>query len=116
MPAGVAVDASGAVIVADGSHRVLKLHPGDLGPTVLPFRDLNNPLGVAVDSEGAVYVADGGNNRVLKLAAEGDSSPKQLPFDGLNGPTGVAVDGLGAVYVTETAIGSASRVLKLPTE
>jgi DNA-binding beta-propeller fold protein YncE len=67
-PAGVAVDAAGAVYVTDaGNSRVLKLAAGAGAPTVLPFTGLNGPGGVAVDAAGAVYVTDAGNSRVLKL-------------------------------------------------
>ncbi len=108
-PDGVAIDATGAVYVADyDNNRVLKLEAGSGQQTVLPFTGLNEPRGVAVDAAGATYVVDSGNNRVLKLAP--GSPQTELPFVGLWTPFGVAVDSAGAVYVTDQGHG---RVLKV---
>jgi serine/threonine protein kinase, bacterial len=108
-PQGLAVDANGAVYVADFNNRVVKLAAGANTQTVLPFTGLNYPEGVAVDSAGNVYVADRGNNRVVKLDAA-SSTQRDLPFTGLNRPDGVAVDSAGTVYVTDS---DNARVLKL---
>jgi serine/threonine-protein kinase len=108
-PQGLAVDANGAVYVADFNNRVVKLAAGANTQTVLPFNGLNYPEGVAVDAAGNVYVADRGNNRVVKLDV-GSNAQRDLPFNGLNNPDGVAVDTAGTVYVTDS---DNDRVLKL---
>ncbi len=72
-PAGVAVDSSGNVYVADtGNHRIQKFTSdghfvtkcGVEGSGDGQFR---NPADVAVDSSGNVYVADTGNHRIQKF-------------------------------------------------
>ncbi len=108
-PQGVALDANGAVYVADFDNRVVKLAAGANAQTVLPFTGLNYPEGVAVDQQGGVYVADRGNSRVVKLAP-GSQTQTVLPFTGLQNPDGVAVDTADNVYVTDT---DNHRVLKL---
>lgn len=108
-PQGVALDANGAVYVADFDNRVVKLAAGANAQTVLPFTGLNYPEGVAIDEQGGVYVADRGNSRVVKLAP-GSQTQTVLPFTGLQNPDGVAVDTAGNVYVTDT---DNHRVLKL---
>ncbi|WP_085102060.1 NHL repeat-containing protein [Mycobacterium paraense] len=100
-PAGVAVDATGNVYVADdGDDRVVKLAAGSNEQTVLPFAGLDAPGGVAVDGAGDVFVADSRNNRVLMLAA-GSNTQTVLPFTDLVNPMHVAVDSQGNVYVTD---------------
>jgi serine/threonine protein kinase, bacterial len=108
-PQGLAVDANGALYVADFNNRVVKLAAGANTQSVLPFTGLNYPEGVAVDAAGNVYVADRGNNRVVKLDV-GPGTQRDLPFTGLKNPDGVAVDTAGTVYVTDSDNG---RVLKL---
>ena len=66
-PQGLAVDASGAVYVADFNNRVVKMASGSNTQTELPIAGLAYPEGVAVDAAGNVYVADRGNNRVVRL-------------------------------------------------
>jgi sugar lactone lactonase YvrE len=66
-PAGVAVDGSGNVYVADyGNNRVERLVAGTWTTIGSGFI---NPWGVAVDGSGNVYVADTYNGRIERLAA-----------------------------------------------
>ena len=79
-PAGVAVDASGNVYVADTfNHQIRKITPAGVvstlaGSTTPGSADgtgsaasFNNPVGVAVDASGNVYVADFDNNVIRKI-------------------------------------------------
>ena len=128
-PAGVAVDASGNVYVADrGNHRVRKVDAAGGITTVAGTGELGfsgdggqaagaqlaYPTGVAVDASGNVYVADRGNHRVRKVDAAGGittvAGTGELGFSGDGGqaagaqlayPTGVAVDASGNVYVAD---------------
>jgi len=89
-PKGVAVDAAGALYVADtNDDRVLKLSPdgrlllalgrrvkagGDGPDRFQPGRDLgqfDKPSGIAVDAAGVLYVADTNNNRVQVFSSTG---------------------------------------------
>ena len=81
-PAGVTVDATGNVYVADEfNHRIRKVTPEGLVSTLagstVGFRDgigrsaqFNRPSGVAVDATGNVYVADLVNHRIRRIEWE----------------------------------------------
>jgi hypothetical protein len=86
---GVAVDASGNVLIADAlNHRLRKVtvstgvittiagmgfvgFAGDGGPATSSACRLNEPTGVAVDGAGNIYIADNSNNRVRKINTSG---------------------------------------------
>lgn len=113
-PTGVAVDAQGAVYLAEGSigsgsgldggsFRIWKVaggrittaagdgyksFSGDFGPAALA--QFNRPAGMAFDSKGNLYIADSENHRVRKITPEGVVTTvvgNALPgFSGDNGP------------------------------
>lgn len=127
-PGNVAVDANGAVYVADTpNHVVRKIFNGSITPFagtgVAGFNiesgsavtvELNQPSGVAVDSAGAVYIADTGNGRIRKVVngilttIAGGGLPSFVPNSGpalgafLNAPAALAVGATGTVYVADT--------------
>lgn len=126
-PAGVAVDASGNVYVADTSNSTIrKLTPGGvvttLAGTAGAFGATDGtgaaarfflPFGVAVDSSGTVYVADTYNQTIRKVTAGGvvttlaGTAGSPGSTDGLGpaarfrSPRGVAVDSSGSVFVAD---------------
>ncbi len=89
-PAGVAVDSSGHVYIADqANNRIRKLTFGS-SPVIATLAgtgtagfggdgasaaaaQLSGPAGIAVDSNGNLYIADQGNNRIRKVLST--SSP-----------------------------------------
>src|SRR5205085_12111469 len=85
-PAGVAVDATGNLYMADTSNnRVRRVTPNGIINTIAgtgtagfsgdgasPMAaQLNNPAGVAVDATGNLYIADTSNNRVRRVTPNG---------------------------------------------
>lgn len=72
-PAGLAMDSSGDLFVADTGNKGVEEFPAPApfqSPTVYidPNNVLNAPKGVAVDSNGNIYVADSANNTVYNFA------------------------------------------------
>jgi sugar lactone lactonase YvrE len=122
-PAGVAVDSSGNVYVADFSNnKVRKITPAGVVTTLAGSgrqgsRDgtaasFKWPNGVALDSSGDLYVADYGNRKIRKITPAGVVTT--LAGSGVEGSEdgtgtaasfayadGVAVDRSGNVYVAD---------------
>ncbi len=118
-PAGIAVDGSGNLYVADpDSNAVFKYAAGSTTTGTSIGTGLSAPNGVAVDSAGDVYIADTGNDRVVMVPNEvaGLNSADQTVVTTtgyeLSIPRGVALDALGNLYIADT--GNA-RVLVVPT-
>lgn len=125
-PSGLAVDASGNLLVADRLNHVIRKitpegnvttlagMPGEQGFTDGPTSSarFNNPSGVAIDDLGKIYVADAGNNRIRIISTSGSvttlAGGNKGSIDGpgtfaqFNAPVGVAVDASRAVYVADS--------------
>ncbi len=123
-PTGVAIDASGNIIVADrNNHSIRRITPGGTVSTIagdgtLGFIDgasatarFYNPFGVAIDALGNIIVADRSNNRIRKITPDETVSTiagGQSDFaDGasaaarFSSPVGVAVDASGNIVVAD---------------
>lgn len=127
-PAGVAVDATGDVYVADYSNNVVrKITPGGVVTTLAGKRGFTGgadgtgsaarfltPNGIAVDPSGNLYVADYNADTIRKVTPAGvvttlagknlvsgqdDGTGEGARF---NTPTSVAVDQAGNVYVADS--------------
>jgi sugar lactone lactonase YvrE len=129
-PAGVTVDGSGNMYIADASGNVvIKVSngvpttiagvgtPGAGGDNGLATNaQLNQPNGVAVDTAGNVYIADTLNHKIRKITVAtgiittiaGNNSPG---FGGDNGPAigailnqpyGLVLDVNGNIYIADT--------------
>ncbi len=111
-PAGIALDASGAIYVADaGSHLIRKLSPAG-SVTTLAGADwptpINSgffgsipgsvPVALTVDRQGNIYVADAGMNMIRKLSSGGVASIVASTA----AARGVAVDAAGNLYVADS--------------
>lgn len=137
-PAGVAVDGSGNVYIADQNNaRIRKvnssgiistfagtgigLSTGDGGAATAA--DIGNPGGVATDGLGNVYIVDVTNHCVRKVNTSGTISTiagtgtAGYNGDGINAttaqlnyPSNVAIDGSGNVYIAD---GNNHRIRKI---
>lgn len=130
-PAGIAVDASGNVFVADQYNSTIrKITPGGTvstlagDPTFTGAQDGTNrlalfsqPMGVAVDTAGNLFVADTLNSTIRKVTPVGTNwvvttiaglAGYSACQDGtnniarFNNPAGLAVDTAGNVFVADT--------------
>jgi sugar lactone lactonase YvrE len=127
-PLGVALDASGRIIVADtyndriraitSDGNVVTLAggaaPGDADGAAA-IATFDTPSGVAASASGEIYVADTGNGLVRVLTRNGTvttiSRPSQsLVPGGLLRPIGIATDDTDSVYVTDDR----GRIVVLP--
>ena len=112
LAAGIAVDSSGNIYVADlGANVVRKFSStgtsiGTIGSSGSGDGQLSGPVGIAIDSGNNLYVADTGNNRIQKFNSAGTFVTKWGTMGSgngeLNAPRGVAVDIAGTVYVADT--------------
>jgi sugar lactone lactonase YvrE len=117
LPAGVAVDGSGNVFVADETKPAVNEIPyGCLAASCV--KTLGSgfyPTGVAVDGNGNVYVADNYNGAVKEILAVGGSIPASPTIKILGGgfgrPNSVAVDGTGNVFVTDSLNNAVYEIL-----
>ena len=140
-PHALAIDAVGAIYVADG-NRISKISPtgilskiagadlgqsgfsGDGGPATAAW--LAGPGSIAVDAAGNIYVADNGrirrvtvNGIIDTVAGGGTSATRFLPGDGgpatmawLLDPEGIAIDRGGNIYISDAGT---HRVRKVDT-
>ncbi len=128
LPKGIAIDASGALGIADtGNNEIRKVSNGtvstlagtnrgsagsDDGP-LLSAR-FNFPFDLARDDSGNLFVADFANNTIRKITPDGivstiaGAAGVEGYVDGVgsaarfNQPTGIAVDKIGNVYVGDS--------------
>jgi uncharacterized protein (TIGR03437 family) len=127
-PSAVAVEPSGAVLVADsGHHMVRRYEPwtgnwrtlagqavpgdgGDGGPASLA--QLNFPAGLAAAANGAILIADTYNHRVRRIGIDGTiETIAQAPE--IDTPSGVAIGPAGEIYVADLGH---NRVVRLTPE
>ncbi len=136
-PAGVALDRTGALYVADrGAHRIKRIspegivmitagtgEPGNVGGTGV-LAKFHDPVGIAIDEVDNIYIADSGSHTIRRIdqagvviTVAGSGSPGYR--DGLreqaqfSRPTGVVLDREGNLIVTDSG-NQRIRKIKLP--
>ena len=119
VPAGVTMDATGNVIIADAvNNQIVKLNAAHqllAVPGATPGL-LKTPEALCMDRGGNLYIADMGNYRVAKLSPggvlqtvagngsvgyAGDGGPARLAQ--LNAPSACATDSAGTLFIADTA-------------
>ena len=115
-PRGIAVDASGNILVADTNNgRIEKFSPSgvfitSLGTKGTGYGQLGEPNGIAIDRVGNIYVAEASNQRVQKLAPDGTFLAEwRGPEPGFYGPRDVAIGADDSIYVVDQGH---SRIVK----
>ena len=99
--AGVTVDATGDLFIADsGNNRVVEVPAGGgaavaIAPTA-GGTGLNNPTDVKLDAAGDLFIADQGNNRVVEVPAGGGAA---IAIGGVGSPNALALDVLGDLFI-----------------
>lgn len=106
-PSAIAVDAAGAVYVAETGGNAIRKVASD-GTVSTVAEGFNGPIGIAVDRAGRLIVADTYNDRIRAVGADGRVS--DLTGDYFDTPCGVAVDEAGIVYVAETGAGAVRTI------
>jgi hypothetical protein len=120
-PAGIALDPSRNIYVADGGATSVFVYPA-LGSSTGLLNEsptatisggttgLNSPQGIALDSNRNIYVADNAATSVFVYSAIGSSTGtlNEAPTatisggdTGLNFPEGIALDSSGKIYVAD---------------
>ncbi len=115
-PAGLALDSTGNLYVADVLlGEVLVFSPDGrllrrIGSRLTEDGHFNRPANVAVGRDGTVYVVDSINFRVELIAADGRSLGTIGQLGDIPGsfarPRGIALDSDGHVYVADAAFGN----------
>jgi DNA-binding beta-propeller fold protein YncE len=101
-PAGVAVDGSGNVYIADTYNNALKeWNVASNTVTTLVSSGLDEPFGLAVDGSGNVYIANTFSNAIAEWNAA-NNTVTTLVSSGLLRPYGVAIDGSGNIYIADS--------------
>jgi sugar lactone lactonase YvrE len=94
-PRGIAVDAEGAVYVADrGAGTVTRVEPG--GARTVVAYDLDRPVGLTIDHLGRLLVAEQHGARVVRL----DPAGLTVVAGGIVHPRWLAVSETGTLYVS----------------
>jgi len=107
-PHGVAVDLSGAILIADTSDNLLR-RVSSSGMITTVSDQVQFPWHAVAGPGGEIYVADAANNRILKISPSGAASSFAASVP-LSTPRDVAVDPAGNVFILDTGN---NRVLKV---
>jgi DNA-binding beta-propeller fold protein YncE len=108
-PSGIAVDASGNILVADTNNgRIEKFSPTGTFLSIIGTKgsghgQLGEPNGIAIDRAGNIYVAEvAHNHRVQKLGRDGTFIAEwKGPELGFYGPRRIAIGADDSIYVVD---------------
>ncbi len=105
-PAGIVVDSSGNVFIADtGNNRIVEVNAQGTA-SVLTISGIGDPLSspseLALDGAGNLYIADTANNRIVKATSSGAGSVISTGSVTLSAPRGATVDQAGNIFIADT--------------
>jgi uncharacterized protein (TIGR03437 family) len=126
-PAGVAVDSSGNVYIADyGNYTVRKVdtkgnittfagtgapgYSGDGGPANKAL--LAQPYAVAIDPAGNIYISDLSNTNIRQVTSDGNI---HTIVSGVSADS-IAVDGAGSIYFSDSFTNTIRKILSDGTQ
>ena len=113
-PDGIAVGASGGIVVADKTAGIVSYFAPGSTTAITIATGLTRPAGLALASDGTVYVANTGANTVLAIPYSGTAyGSATVVVSGLNAPSAVALSNTGALYIANTGAGT---VLRIPNQ
>ena len=133
LPASVARDAAGNLIVSDlAAHRLRRIAAGTSVVSTIAGTGtagslegrINSPTGIAIGSNNTIYFADSDNNRIIRLNADGSrvfagASNGAPGFTGdgqvatsarLRSPRGLAIDANDNLYIADYDNGRVRKV------
>ncbi len=110
-PGGVAVGASGAVLIADKTAGTLSYVPAGSTASTVIATGLSSPSGAALAADGTAYVANSGANTVVRVPYSGAAyGTPAIVVSGLNAPSAIAVSPGGELLIANTGAGTVLRV------
>lgn len=112
---GVAIEATGALLVADPPEdRILRLEFGK--PLQQARKPSGGAAGLAFDSKGRLVICEARARRVTRIEEDGKLAVLASQFEGkpLNGPNDLAIRAGDHIYFTDPAFGSAEDQRQLP--
>jgi streptogramin lyase len=118
-PAGIAVDRSGNVWLADyGGASIVKLTPaGAVAAKIESPNGIDAAQGIAIDGAGNVFAANFRGDSITELA--GSNAVVLSPADGfgldapLNEPFGIAIDASGNIWVSNSGNSTVTQFIGL---
>ncbi len=105
-PAGIAVDFTGALYIADSANtRIRRVFNGVATTVPLASFSLNLPTGVSTDGAGGIYIADSGAKRVLRRTSLGavfvSAGAGSSTLAALDSARDVSSDPFGNLYIAD---------------
>jgi sugar lactone lactonase YvrE len=113
-PAGVTVDPSRNVYIADTSNNQIVKVDVSGNASVLAITGLgtalSSPSAVAVDGSDNLYIADKGNSRIVLVSSSGAGSVVNTGAVTLSLPQGVALDPSGNLFIADSGHNQIAKV------
>lgn len=112
MPAGLAVDKSGALYVANIGNNTVTVYPkGSSSPLLTISNGISSPYGITVDSAGNVFVSNLTPNNVTAYAAGSTTPYETIDFTPFGQAVGLGVDASNNIWV---ACDTTNGVFEIP--